>query len=238
MFSNVDLLHKLEEIREKTPLEEAAEIILNDYKKENDILSRLQSSCNTPPTDIDKIKQTVPNSKIFDIQQIKKLCIDYRLRFLDSELFKDTIPQEALNTIRQIENKTGLRFEKFKIIAPAALFKLKDPDKDPILFADLGNGKYLYIHKWGNDMVWYRKWIMWPFRKVENLLKLIIAFNALVVFFMPDNWFDYGNPEAIFIHKMFLFLFMLIGTLSLSIFYGFAVDKNFTESEWDNRYLR
>ena len=239
MFKEVNLLDKLQEIQQKNPVEELTGILNEDAGKEQDALNRIFSSNNNNQNiDFNKIQQLFPENRIYDIEQIKKLCIDYRLRFLDAQLFKDNLPQEALNTIRRIENKTGIRFENFKIIAPAALFKLKDPDKDPILFADLGNGKYLYIHKWGNDMKWYRKWVMWPFRKIENLLKLIVAFNALVVYFMPDRWFVYGSEAAVPTHKMFLFLFMLIGTLSLSIFYGVAIDKNFTENEWDNKYLR
>ncbi|HCQ29927.1 MAG TPA: hypothetical protein DIU39_06550 [Flavobacteriales bacterium] len=239
MFKDVNLLHKLEEIQQKNPVEDLTELLNNDSQKEQDALNRVFSGNNSNQNfDLNTIKQLFPESKIYNIEQIKKLCIDYRLRFLDAKLFKDELPQEALNTIRRIENKTGLRFENFKIIAPAALFKLKDPDKDPILFADLGNNNYLFIHKWGNDMKWYRKWVMWPFRKIENLLKLIVAFNAAAVYLMPDSWFIYGSPEAVPTHKMFLFLFMLIGTLSLSIFYGVAIDKNFTESEWDNHYLR
>ena len=40
---------------------------------------------------LDKIN----SDRIFHISDIKKICIDYRLRFLDFELFKGKVPDEA-----------------------------------------------------------------------------------------------------------------------------------------------
>ena len=44
--------------------------------------------------------------KIYHIDQIKKICIDYRLRFLSSKYFKGDIPQEAYATISALEKRT------------------------------------------------------------------------------------------------------------------------------------
>ena len=49
--------------------------------------------------DIDKVE----TDKIFHIDQIKKICIDYRLRFLDTKYFKGDFPANAISKIRQLE---------------------------------------------------------------------------------------------------------------------------------------
>ena len=44
--------------------------------------------------------------KIYHIEQIKKICIDYRLRFLDTKYFKGQIPEEAIIKINNLEKQT------------------------------------------------------------------------------------------------------------------------------------
>ena len=41
--------------------------------------------------------------KIFHLDHIKKICIDYRLRFLDIKYFKNDLPNEAIKKIDVIE---------------------------------------------------------------------------------------------------------------------------------------
>ena len=48
-------------------------------------------------------------------------------------------------------------------MAPSKLFKLKNAD-DPLLFASLGSDYFYLIDKWGNDLSYFRKISMWPFK--------------------------------------------------------------------------
>ena len=89
--------------------------------------------------------------KIYHVQQIKDICIDYRLRFLDSSFFKNDIPEEAISKIKNFEKNHNTTLDGFKIMAPSKLFQLKNYD-DPLLFAPIGNDYYYLIHKWGNDI--------------------------------------------------------------------------------------
>src|SRR4051812_21357893 len=41
--------------------------------------------------------------RIFHISHIKKVCMDYRLRFLESSFYKNGIPEEAVSKIRKLE---------------------------------------------------------------------------------------------------------------------------------------
>ena len=130
--------------------------------------------------------------KIYHLNHIKKICIDYRLRFLDSKYFKGDIPTEALATIKQLEIQHGIELKGFKIIAPSRLFKLKDKD-DPILFASMGNDYFYLIHKWGNDLHPLRKMFMWPFKNIVNLAILVFVLSYLVTLIIPMGLFTASN---------------------------------------------
>ena len=44
------------------------------------------------------------SDNLFHLDQIRKICIDYRLRFLDVKLFKGKIPNEAFKKLDQFKN--------------------------------------------------------------------------------------------------------------------------------------
>ncbi len=66
------------------------------------------------------------DGNLFHIEQIKKICINYRLRFLDSKLFKGVIPKEAISKIRQLEKNHQTELKGFKVLAPSKMFKIKN----------------------------------------------------------------------------------------------------------------
>ena len=115
--------------------------------------------------DYDKLDK----NKIYFINDIKKTCIDYRLRFLDSKLFKGEFPNSTIEKIKKFKINQRLNTVDLKVMAPSKLFKLKNSD-DPLLFCDLGNDYYYLIDKWGNDLSYFRKISMWPFKSLKNIL--------------------------------------------------------------------
>lgn len=171
--------------------------------------------------------------KIYHISQIKTICIDYRLRFLDSKYFKGDIPQEAYQKITALEKEHGIELSGFKIIAPSKLFKLKDKD-DPLLFAPIGNGYYYLIHKWGNDLHPLRKLLMWPFKSIINLTLVVFVMSYLTTLLVPDGLFSKTGSTAQF---WIIFFFMFKCLASVVIFYGFALGKNFNPQIWNSKYF-
>src|SRR6476620_2382182 len=87
--------------------------------------------------------------RIFHVSHIRKVCIDYRLRFLDSQMFRHEFPDEAITQIRTLEQKHGTDLGGFRIIAPTKAFHLHNYN-DPLLFVPIGNDYYYLIHQWGN----------------------------------------------------------------------------------------
>ncbi|TLF44978.1 hypothetical protein [Maribacter aurantiacus] len=237
LFQRTNLLEKLR--LEKEKLSKSEELILDEVRailsKVDDDNSRIAknlvnsqsgSSVNSFTFDL------LDSDKIFHIDQIKNLCIDYRLRFLDTKYFKGEIPAEAYSKIRSLEKEHNTELRGFKIIAPSKLFKLEDKD-DPLLFAPMGNGYYYLIHKWGNDLNPFRKLMMWPFKNVGNLIFVIVLISYLTTLLIPNGLFSKSNSVAEF---GILFFFMFKSIVAIAIFYGFAMGKNFSPAIWNSKY--
>lgn len=173
------------------------------------------------------------SARIFHISDIKKICIDYRLRFLDSRYFKGEIPAEGVSKIKSLERAHDMELKGFKIIAPSKLFKLEDKD-DPLLFAPIGNGYFYLIHQWGNDLHPLRKLLMWPFKNIVNLAFLVLLISFLVTLMVPEGLFSKSNSALEF---WILFFFMFKAVAAVVIFYGFAMGKNFNPAIWNSKYF-
>ncbi len=170
--------------------------------------------------------------RIFHESSIKKICIDYRLRFLDSGYFKGTFPQEALSEINRLENEHNISLEGFKIMAPSKMFVLSKTD-DPLLFAPMGNGYYYLIHKWGNDLHPLRKLMMWPFKNFENLIFTVLLSSIVATLLVPDGLF---TKEQSFSQDVMVFFFMFKSIAAVVLYYGFASGKNFNTAIWRCKY--
>lgn len=173
------------------------------------------------------------SEKIFHISQIKSVCIDYRLRFLNSNLFKGVIPEEAITRIHHFEKEHQTELMGFKILAPSKMFRLKDKD-DPILFVPIGNGYYYLIHKWGNDLHPLRKILMWPFKNIVNLAFFVLLISYFLTLLIPNGLFSRSSSTAEF---GILFFFMFKSIAAVVIFYGVALGKNFNNAIWNSRYI-
>ncbi len=172
------------------------------------------------------------SDKIYHINQIKKICVTYRLRFLDTKFFKGEMPYEAISKIKCLEKEHHIKIEGFKIIAPAQLFKLENYD-DPLLFAPIGNGYYYLIHKWGNDLSPYRRLLMWPFKTFENFAFTIFVLSMFLTAAIPDGSFSGQKTSA---NSGIIFLFMFKSVLAITMYYGYLSGKNFSAAIWDSKY--
>ncbi len=170
---------------------------------------------------------------IYHIDQIKEICIDYRLRFLDAKYFKGSIPQAGIAKIKHLESLHDLSIQGFKIMAPSKLFKLEDKD-DPLLFAPIGNGYYYLIHKWGNDLHPLRKVLVWPFKNIVNLTISTLVISYFAALLVPDGLFSKESSTAEF---MIIYFFMFKSIAAVVIFYGFALGKNFNPAIWNSKYF-
>ncbi|GAA0870864.1 hypothetical protein GCM10009117_00090 [Gangjinia marincola] len=235
ILKRVDVKEQLLKVRNKridedSLLNEVQRIIEEDNKKDEEIVAKL-----------DKGKRVITNSlnvdlletdRIFHISHIEKICIDYRLRFLDTKFFKPQIPYEAIAEIKALEKEHQTSLEGFKIVAPSKLFKLENAD-DPLLFAPIGNGYHYLIHKWGDDLNPLRKFKMWFFKYFENLMVLITLVSLGLTALIPTGLFAEEHTTTEFI---MIFFFMFKWVAAVTLYYGFATGKNFNSAIWKSKY--
>ena len=211
---------------------ELKSLIKDIWDKEDFKKNRIAKSLNEKNNEnFNKMKfEEMETKNIFHKDTIKSICVQYRLRFLDSNLFKGDYPNNITKVISDIEKKHETTLSNFMIMAPSKLFKIKSPD-DPILFVPLGNDYYYLIHKWGEEFNHLRKLLVLPFKNIDNLTVfsiLVSVFFALVgKLLMPSL-----TSSEVFI----LFLFLVKGFIFIFFYMFFLTRRNFSESIWNSKY--
>ena len=200
----------------------------NDDSKKDQIKISLNEKNNNK---FNQLKFDEMESKnIFHKNTIKKICVRYRLRFLDSNLFKGEYPKNISRIITDLESKHETSLSNFMIMAPSKLFKIKSPD-DPILFVPIGNDYYYLVHKWGKEFNKLRKLMVLPFKNIDNLTIfsiLVSVFFALVGKLVMPNL----TSSEVFI----LFLFLVKGFIFIFFYMFFLTRRNFSESNWNSKF--
>jgi hypothetical protein len=236
LLKKTNIEEKLNRLKNKSITEDhilnaVRDILKNDDSKDERIVDTLQSGkssdCNEFNFDL------LATENIYHIEHIKTICIDYRLRFLDSKYFKGQLPYEAVSKIKQLEKEHNTELKGFKIIAPSKLFKLENAD-DPLLFAPIGNGYYYLVHKWGNDLNPFRKLLMWPYKTFTNLIIATLLVSLFATALFPEGIFS-NEPNSSQAGMIFFFMFKSIA--AMVIYYGFAAGKNFNTAIWDSKYF-
>lgn len=235
MFSGTDIEVQLRNYRNKrigedAIIQEVERIFSNNEKEREKIVSQLEGHSHQEINCLNL--DLLERGRIFHLEDIKRLCITYRLRFLDSKYFKGNFPEEAISEIRELEKDHNTTLKNFKIIAPAKLLKLKNAD-DPLLFAPMGNDYFYLVHKWGNDLHPFRKLLMWPYKNFENLVFTVFVVSILLTAFTPLHWFS-KNPGMQ--EEILLFLFIFKCVAGIVLYYGFAKGKNFNGAIWNSNY--
>ena len=108
-MKKVNLFEEL--LREKSKQvgsNELKSLLKNIWEKEDSKNERIVRSLNDKNKDnFNKMKfEHMETKNIFHVDTIKNICVRYRLRFLDSNLFKGDYPSNITKVINNIEKKT------------------------------------------------------------------------------------------------------------------------------------
>ncbi|WP_396157683.1 hypothetical protein [Flavobacterium sp.] len=235
MFVNkLNLEESLLSRRKKFKSEAAILLEVKALFTENDIdrnliATKLSQKSSTKPNQLQF--DLLETNKIFHLEQIKTICIDYRLRFLDSDIFKNEIPEEAISKIRMLEKTHNTSLNGFKIIAPSKAFHLLNYD-DPLLFVPMGNDYYYLIHQWGSEMNPLRKLLVLPIKNLGNFTITTILLSVVVALLVPENNLSKSVPLA----SVIVFLFAFKSIFAVFAYYFFMMGKNFNEEIWQRKY--
>lgn len=236
MFESINLkaeLLKLRDTKTQNEIDKTFESFKNffraDWEKEiriNQSLAKGDNEYYFPGSDLNP-------ERVFDIRSIKTLCSKYRLRFLPTKYFKANFPMEAISAIKGFERSYNTEITNFMVIAPSSLFKLEDANKDPLLFVPLPNGKYYLIHKWGNDLAWYRRLIVWPMKSISNLVLSIILLSFLVASALPGSVLS-SSPNYLNFGRLIFAVWLTLSLSALVSFLWFALNQKFSDDAWNS----
>lgn len=235
MFNSINLRRELEKQRSKWISEEN---VLDYYKNIFNTLDEERKSTLDTLNTTSTVAQNnfnfddLDTDNIFHISDIRKICIDYRLRFLDTVHFKDNYPEEAISKIHELENTHNTKLGGFKIIAPMDVFKLRKAD-DPLLFVPMGNNYYYLIHKWGTDVSPFRKAKYWSIKNIENLA---VALAIISIICTAISYPFFFTKPATFGYLLMLFMFYFKGVVGLVFIFCGSSGKNFSEYSWQSQY--
>lgn len=235
MLKSTNVKERLDKLKSKVDeqkvLQQVYQLLHRDAAHDEEIEQRVLTSKGEVENNFDF--DLMESSRIYHISQIEKLCVDYRLRFLDAGLYKSDLPREAILEIKNLENQHEITLQGFQMVAPSKLFKLENAD-DPLLFAPIGNGYYYFIHKWGSDLHPLRKLQMWPFKNFETFMATVFLLSLALTYIVPKGFFMDQNSTTEFL-LLFMFMFKWVGGICL--YYGFAKGKNFNTSIWRSKYF-
>lgn len=237
LIERTNLQRKLEALREKEMmerelLEDVRRILEEEKYSEADILQRIAEGDPDGIDGNDFDFDHLESGRIFHLSQIKKICITYRLRFLNTSLFKGELPAEAVLAVKNLERVHATTLKGYKIIAPAKFFKLENAD-DPMLFAPIGNNYFYLIHKWGTDIHPLRRLLMWPLKNLETLIIFGFLFSFFLAFGIREIFFSSYQETSEF---LIIFMYTFKSVIGLIFFYGIALGKNFSSGNWNSKY--
>jgi len=241
-MKNVNLKNQLTQIRNRRAqttsadvLDGVYEVLHQAYCAERDLMHRMTVHGGDQK---EFSWASLDESQLYTTDDIKKLCMAYRLRFLDASKFKGEMPIEAVSKTKDLERRVGVEFAQFKIVAPDDRFRLEDCDKDPLLFVRLSDRYYYLIHQWGGDMKWYRKMLVWPMRNFTTLGVTIASISLLLAMLVPTQLIVGNDVSASGYARLALFFWFLVSITSVVTYIGFAFFKNVTVNQWNSPFFK
>lgn len=195
--------------------------------------------------------------KVYKIDQIKNLCVDYRLRFLQSRYFTGSYDVEVISKLKEFAKNTKTSIDdytlsmRFFVMAPQEMFELKDKkyiskaelrrQADPAIFYQIDENHYRLIHKWGDDFTIFRliegfRWKSWWNHQWFNtaMLMPIVSLLYFLCIYEPAAQFDNHpiiNLSIITIISFVLshIIFGMIKQDELTV-----IDGYFTKTNWNS----
>lgn len=179
---------------------------------------------------------------LYTESQIKKLCIDYNLRFLKSTLYTANIDVEVTAKVKQFCKDNNLDLartldqNRFKIMAPKEMFALKEvtyktaatqrKEDDPVLFFDTyetvnNEPVYAYVHKWGHDFTVMRYINAFKWRGFWNYM----AFHTACLFPIVSFLISWFIPIHIIVNLAVTAIFLSLVVSFAIAYFAFGIHK-------------
>jgi len=238
MFEGTDIEQELVRLRngmrshEDKLIFEAKRILKKDLFAESKILENLKQY-NKSYEVIDE--EDVDPNFVFTPAEIKKMAVLYRLKFLESKIYKPEIPYEAILKIKYLNDTYNKEMKLFRMLALPESFIHADSKTASVLFIKTNYDNYYLIHRWGNKLQKSRLLKFWPLRYFENLFISILIITLVITLSLPTRLISL-DPKAEYWsgYRAAAFFHLLIFNMGVTAYFTFAFSKNFSSSIWNS----
>lgn len=239
MFKQLHIGHELDQMREKNRtveeelLSETKRILNNDLLTDKKILLNLGRYNSTIHV---MEEEDVDRDAVYTVNEIKKVSINYRFKFLESRDYKPEIPYEAVLKIKRLNSEYGKELKGFRILAPAEEFRKSNSTKSAVLFVKTNHDNFYLVHSWGSPMPWSRRIKYWPLRNFESLGITIFCYTLLLAAVLP-TWAITLDDKATYWcgYRGGVFFHLLIFNSGFSLLFLLSYFRNFSCNLWDRK---
>lgn len=238
MFKRINITEQLSHERRKTRTEEekvileTTRILTQDLFAEKKILNHLKQYNKSQEL---LNEEDLNGDFIYTKKEIKRVCVLYRLKFLESKFYRSEIPYEAILKIKALNEKYRKDITLFRVLAPNEAFAKKENLQDSALFAKTNYDNYFLIHRWGQPLKWNRKFKYWPLRNFETLGLTVIVATLIITLILPTNLITLDRKATYFSgYRVAAFFHLLIFNFGVTAYVTFAFAKNFSSSIWNS----
>lgn len=220
--------------QEQLVLDEANQLLAGLQQRDNEILSHLGLDRNIREANkIERIQSKLSRfdqSRVFHIDEIKKICCDYYLKFLPASRYKGTICPLLATKIAEFQGEYSypVHAGTSYIAAPDESFDLTPMPEDPLFFAELAGDYYYLVHKWGNDISLTRKWFGWWKDSNKDMIGGGMIGGAVA--------FMLGLVCVCIMNKGQLSLRGLIGSIYFGVVFSFILSWLFLWADGSNKH--
>lgn len=234
IFNRLNIKSELvkERSRQQRLMNDVTGILNESLERDKDVLNRLKNSGSSSSILVNEEDE----NRIYTLDQIRKICIRYRLRFLSTSLFKATFPYEAISRINELEKKLNRKIDDFRIIATSKAFDLENINQDPLLFAQLADGRYYLIHHWGKDLKWYRRILTWPLQNFTTYFISLWILAAILSFGIPGSVMHLLSRDSELFLRLWLTVHSFIAFMGITFWLAMSYEKTFSSLNWESKY--
>jgi hypothetical protein len=197
------------------------------------------------------------DGKVYTKEQIESLCVDYRLRFLQSRLYTGSYDVQVAAKIKEFAKDTLAPIDEYTlgrryfVMAPKEMFELKTEkyvskaelrrQADPAIFYQIDENHYRLVHKWGSDFTIFRliegfRWKSWWSHQWFNTIMIapIVAALWFLCFEAPAAQFEIHPILNTLVIGAFSFISALLFFGVWKQDEGEAIEGFFTKTNWNS----
>lgn len=211
-------------------IEDAKRVLRRDLFSEQKILQNLKAYNSAK----DLLEEdSLEKENVFLLKDIKTTCVNYRLRFLDSEYYGSEIPFEAIAKIKALNQNQRKELKHFKVLGSQQALSGKR-DEEVLLLCKTMDENYYLIHRWGKPLKWSRRLFTWPLRNFETLFTSVGLITAIITIVLPTGLISLDeNIDYFSGFRLAAFFHLLIFNFGVTAYITFAFNKNFSSSVWN-----